>query len=54
MTALEKRIRTYAFVNNCDLDEATRRVLVEVLREASMAHTQEGLYDSLFGREDKA
>ena len=53
MTPLEKRIRTYAFIHQCDLAEATHKVLVEVLREASAAHTQEGLYDSLFDREAK-
>ena len=47
-TPLQKRIRTYAFQHDCDLDEATLPTLREVVREAAMRSTQEGLYDSLF------
>ena len=47
-TPLQERIRTYAFKNECDFDEATLHVLREILQEAAMRRTQEGLYDSLF------
>lgn len=47
-TPLQDRIRTYAFQHDCDLDEATLHVLREILHEAAMRRTQEGLYDSLF------
>lgn len=47
-TPLQERIRTYAFQNECDFDEATLHVLREVLQEAARQRTQEGLYDSLF------
>ena len=47
-TPLQDRIRTYAFQNDCDLDEAALHVLREILKEAAMQRTQEGLYDSLF------
>ena len=46
---MEKRIRTYAFVHNCDLDKATFETLREVQKEATEKRTTEGLYDELFG-----
>lgn len=51
MKGLEKRIKTYAFVHQCDLDEATYKVLVEIVFECKVARTSEGLYDKLSGVE---
>lgn len=54
ISPIQNRIRTYAFKNECDFDEATLHVLREILQEAAMMRTQEGLYDSLFVfREEK-
>ena len=51
-TPIEQRIRKYAFIHNCDLDEATRKVLIEVMSEINSARTTEGLYDKLFTDEN--
>ena len=51
MKGLEKRIKTYAFVHNCDLDKASFEVLREILKETSDRRTAEGLYDNLVGEE---
>ena len=51
-TPIEQRIRKYAFIHNCDLDEATRTVLIEVMSEINSARTTEGLYDKLFTDEN--
>ena len=48
ITPAQDRIRTFAFQNGCDFDEATLHVLREILNDASLKRTQEGLYDSLF------
>lgn len=54
ISPIQDRIRTFAFQNGCDFDEATMRVLREILNDASLKRTQEGLYDSLFvSREEK-
>lgn len=54
MNGLGKRIRTYAFVHNCDLDKATYEVLREILRETTDRRTTEGLYDALIGEEEQS
>lgn len=46
---LERRIRTYAFTHNCDLDKATYMVCVEIVNECKMARSLEGLFDRLSG-----
>ena len=51
MKGLEKRIKTYAFVHNCDLDKASFDVLREILKETADRRTTEGLYDNLVGEE---
>ena len=51
-TPIEQRIRKYAFLHNCDLDDATRKVFIEVMSEINAARTTEGLYDRLFKTED--
>ena len=48
---LERQIRTYAFNNGCDVDEATYMVIKEVARNLSPKE-MEGLYDALFGKGD--
>lgn len=54
ISPIQDRIRTYAFKNECDFDEATLHVLREILQNAAMQRTTEGLYDSLFvSREEK-
>ena len=52
MTELEKRIRTYAFANNCDFDEAAFQVLSKIVKECQGARSYEGLYDKLFKEEE--
>ena len=52
LTPLEQRIRNYAFLHNCDMDEATFKVLVEVVNETSKNRKTEGLYDKLFQERD--
>lgn len=47
MTELENLIRTYAFVHDCDLDEAALHVLEDLLKETT---TYVGLYDRMFRR----
>ena len=47
-TPIERRIRTYAFLNDCDLDEASYEVAREIVREAMASRSWEGLYDRLF------
>ena len=54
MKGLEKRIKTYAFVHNCDLDKATYEVLREILKETGEKRTTEGLYDALIGEEEQS
>lgn len=49
MKGLEKRIKTYAFVHQCDLDKATYMVCVEIVNECKMARSLEGLFDRLSG-----
>lgn len=49
---LERRIKTYAFTHNCDLDEAFYKVIKEVSSELSMTTKKEGLYDRYFGTEE--
>ena len=52
MNGLGKRIRTYAFVHNCDLDKATYETLREILKESAEKRTTEGLFDALIGEEE--
>ena len=47
---LERRIKTYAFVHDTDVDKASRRVLMQVAREVEMRNDTDGLYDELFGK----
>ena len=49
MDGLVKRIKTYAFTHNCDLDKATYMVCVEIVNECKMARSLEGLFDRLSG-----
>ena len=49
MSGIERRIKTFAFVNNCDLDKATRKVILQVAGELNTRTDTEGLYDELFG-----
>lgn len=49
---LRDRIRAYAFQHDCDLDEATYKVLAEIRNEIMTRKTKAGLYDSLFGTEE--
>lgn len=54
ITPVQDRIRTFAFQDGCDFDEATLHVLREIINDAALKRTQEGLYDSLFAfREEK-
>ena len=54
ISPIQDRIRTFAFQDGCDFDEATMRVLREIFNDASLKRIQEGLYDSLFvSREEK-
>lgn len=46
---LERRIRTYAFTHQCDLDTAAYKVLRDITSEITQNRKTEGLYDSLFG-----
>lgn len=49
---LQDRIRAYAFQHDCDLDEATYKVLAEIRNEIMTRKTKAGLYYSLFGTEE--
>ena len=51
MGELKKRIKTYAFVHQCDLDEATYKVLLEIVNECRDERSTEGLFDKLSGVE---
>ena len=49
---LERRIKTYAFTHQCDLDTASYKVLRDITSEITQNRKTEGLYDSLFGGQD--
>lgn len=51
-TPLQRRIKTYAFTHQCDLDTAAYKVLRDITSEITMTRKTEGLYDGLFGGED--
>lgn len=53
ITPIEEKIRTYAFTHQCDFDEATYKVLAELMYSLAN-HDVEGLYDRLFQKGDKA
>lgn len=50
MNELEKRIKTYAFTHDCDLDKATRKVMLAVAKEIEAMTTCDGLFDMLFSK----
>lgn len=52
ITPVQDRIRTFAFQDGCDFDEATYKVLAEIRNEIMTRKTKAGLYDSLFGTEE--
>ena len=50
---LERKVKTYAFTHQCDLDTAAYKVLRDITSETNMTRNTEGLYDRLFkGGED--
>ena len=51
-TPIEGKVLAYAFLHNCDTDEATFKVLVDVVNETSKDRKTEGLYDKLFQEQD--
>lgn len=50
---LEKRIKAYAFANGVDFDEASFRVLNDLVKLAQSKRSYEGLYDRMFKEETK-
>ena len=53
MVELQNMIRNYAFQHNCDFDEATYKVLRNMVSEVTANRSAEGLYDRLFGEDKK-
>ena len=51
---LERKVKTYAFTHQCDLDTAAYKVLRDITSEITMTRKTEGLYDGLFGGEEDA